>query len=292
MSSTHSSLVAGLPVTERKLDVDGLSTAIIEGGAGRPVVLLQPEFRAVWMRVVPDLVTTHRVIAADLPGLGASVSDGRFDADRVLAWLADLIGQTCDSAPILVGKGPAGALAARYAIDHEVDRLVLVDSHGLAPFRPPLGMIVSFAGVMLRPTERRLDKSFRKYCYTDADRVRADMGESYDALAAYALDLFRTPSFRTAMRRLGSWMSAPIPPEALDRITVPTALIWGRHDVGMPLRVAEAASARFGWPLHVIEDARDDPGLEQPEAFLAAFRAFAGVPGLRGTPDFNSPTGV
>jgi hypothetical protein len=38
------------------------------------------------------------------------------------------------------------------------------------------------------------------------------------------------------------------------------------------LHVAEAASARYGWPLHVIENARDDPAIEQPEAFLKALR--------------------
>ncbi len=38
----------------------------------------------------------------------------------------------------------------------------------------------------------------------------------------------------------------------------------------LPLRTAEAASADLGWPLHVIDDCRDDPAVEQPEAFLAA----------------------
>ena len=37
--------------------------------------------------------------------------------------------------------------------------------------------------------------------------------------------------------------------------------------------MAEAASARYGWPLHVIEDAADDPAVEQPEAFLDALEA-------------------
>ena len=59
-----------------------------------------------------------------------------------------------------------------------------------------------------------------------------------------------------------------IPPAELARIAVPTTLIWGRHDLATPLSVAEAASARYGWPLHVIEDAADDPPIEQPEAFL------------------------
>jgi pimeloyl-ACP methyl ester carboxylesterase len=58
----------------------------------------------------------------------------------------------------------------------------------------------------------------------------------------------------------------------LARIAVPTTLILGRRDLQVPLSVAETANARFGWPLHVIEDAGDDPAMEQPAAFLAALR--------------------
>jgi pimeloyl-ACP methyl ester carboxylesterase len=64
-----------------------------------------------------------------------------------------------------------------------------------------------------------------------------------------------------------------IPQDDLARIAVPTTLIWGRHNLGLRLKVAEAASARYGWPLHVIEDAGDDPAIEQPEAFLEALRS-------------------
>ena len=91
-------------------------------------------------------------------------------------------------------------------------------------------------------------------------------------MAAYALDRFRTPSVKAAMRSLGRQLASAIAPADLDRIAVPTTLIWGRHDLGVRLSVAEAASARFGWPLRVIENARDDPAIEQPEAFLEALR--------------------
>jgi pimeloyl-ACP methyl ester carboxylesterase len=65
----------------------------------------------------------------------------------------------------------------------------------------------------------------------------------------------------------------PIPAADLAQITAPTSLIWGRHDLQTPLRVAEAASARYGWPLHVIDGARDDPFFEQPVAALRALLA-------------------
>jgi pimeloyl-ACP methyl ester carboxylesterase len=64
-----------------------------------------------------------------------------------------------------------------------------------------------------------------------------------------------------------------IPAEELARITAPVALIWGRHDLATPLAVAEAASARYGWPLQVIENCADDPPIEQPEALVRAVRA-------------------
>jgi pimeloyl-ACP methyl ester carboxylesterase len=227
------------------------------------------------MRVIPDLVTTHRVIAPDLPGLGASeMADGPSDAGAVVSWLDELIEQTCAIPPVLMGKGVGGALGARFAIDHpdRLDRLVLVDTLGLDRFRPPPGMAASFIGVMLRPTERGLQRSFRNYCFVNLDVVRAQMGERYESMAAYALDRFRTSRVKTAMRRLTRQLSAAIPTEELARITVPTTLIWGRHDLAVPLAVAEAASTRHGWPLHVIDYARDDPAIAQPHAFLKALR--------------------
>ncbi len=277
-------LVSALPVTERRLQLAGVSTAVLQGGDGPPMVLLAGEFAAVWMRLIPDLVATHRVIAPDLPGLGASeVPDGPLDADAALAWLDALIDRTCASPPVLVGKGAAGALAARFTIDHNdrVGRLVLVDAYGLDRFRPPPGLALSYIGVLLRPTERRLDRSFRNYCFVDLDGVRGAMGERYEWMAAYALDRFRTPSVKAAMRSLFRVLASPIPSEDLDRIAVPTTLIWGRHDVAMRLKVAEAASIRYGWPLHVIENARDDPAIEQPAAFLGALRTALGNGGGR-----------
>jgi pimeloyl-ACP methyl ester carboxylesterase len=68
----------------------------------------------------------------------------------------------------------------------------------------------------------------------------------------------------------------PISPSSLAGITVPTALIWGRHNLAIPLAVAEAARERYGWPLHIIEDSADDPPVEQPHLFLKALDRLLG----------------
>jgi hypothetical protein len=50
------------------------------------------------------------------------------------------------------------------------------------------------------------------------------------------------------------------------------------HDLATDLQIAEAASARYGGPLCVIENVGDDPALEQPEAFLKALPIALGSP--------------
>jgi pimeloyl-ACP methyl ester carboxylesterase len=44
----------------------------------------------------------------------------------------------------------------------------------------------------------------------------------------------------------------------------------------MPLRTAQQASARYGWPLHVVEDAGHLTMAERPDAFLEALPAAPG----------------
>ena len=274
-------LLTGMPLTERRLELAGVSTAVLEGGSGTPVVLLHGagEFAAVWMRVFPDLVRTHRVVVPDLPGHGASVVPGDPpDADRVAAWLGELIERTCPLPPALVGHGLGGAVAARFAADQgdRVAGLVLVDSYGLGRFRPTARFALAMLGVIVRPTERTQERLLRQ-CVADLDGLREQLGEWGAQLEAYALDGSRSPgqkaALRTLMPRLGLSVIAPA---ELARIAVPTTLIWGRHDRQVRLGVAQAASARHGWPLHVIEDAGDDPAVEQPDAFLRRLHAALG----------------
>ena len=273
-------LLAGAPVTERRLDLAGVSTAVLEGGDGPPVVLLhgQGGWSGMWLPVIADLVTTHRVVAPDLPGLGASeVPDGPPDAARVLAWLGELIQRTCPSPPALVGASLGASIAARFAIAHpdRLTRLVLIGAGSLARFRPAPGVALALIRFIARPGERTQDGLLRQVT-VDPSRVRALLGERWEASQAYNLDRARTPTVRAANRRLLRELGTKtIPPHELARIAVPTSLIWGRHDRVMRLRIAEAASVRYGWPLHVIEDAGHF-SLEQPEACRAALRAALG----------------
>jgi pimeloyl-ACP methyl ester carboxylesterase len=103
------------------------------------------------------------------------------------------------------------------------------------------------------------------------------MGERWEPFEAYNLERARTPSVQAALATLMEQLGIPaIPPADLARIAVPATLIWGRHDLATPLSVAEEASARYSWPLHIIENCNDDPPVEQPEALLRALRTALG----------------
>jgi pimeloyl-ACP methyl ester carboxylesterase len=278
-------VLAGATVTERRVELAGVSTALLESGEGPPVVLLhgQGGWSGMWLPVIGDLRTTHRVIAPDLPGLGGSeLPDGPPDAARVLAWLDALVRHTCPAPPALVGASLGASIAARFAIAHpdRVSRLVLADAGSLGRFRPAPGVMLALVRFLARPSERT-QEGFLRQVAVDPGRVRAMMGERWEASQAYNLDRARTPSVRAANRRmLRELGTKAIPSGELARIAVPTTLIWGRQDRVMRLRIAEAASARYGWPLHVIEDAGHFAA-EQPEAFRRALRAALATPAGR-----------
>lgn len=273
----HQRLVAAAPLRQRTLELAGVSTAVYEGGQGPPMVLLhgQGEFWAVWLKVLDDLAADHRLVVVDLPGHGDSLTfEGRLDADRLVRWVDELVAATCDTPPVLVGHLLGGAIAARYAVEHgdRLAHLVLVDSFGLNWFRPSPRFAIPMVRFMARPTPASRDRLFDK-CFTDFDQVGEGFGDLWDDLRDYALDRAQTDENDAALKAMMPRVGVPpVPRRDRDRIDVPVTLIHGRDDLQVPLRAAERASRHHGWPLHVIEDCRDDPAAERPEAFVATVR--------------------
>jgi pimeloyl-ACP methyl ester carboxylesterase len=277
---TRDALRAELPVTDRRLVAAGITTAVLEGGDGPPVVLLHGPGESAfhWMRVIPSLCAAHRVVAPDLPGHGASGAAPDGGPASTVDWLDELVDQSCDSPPVVVGATLGGAVAARFAAAHpgRLDALVLVDTLGLTAFAPDPRFGQALNGFLARP-DRTTQEELWRVCAYDVDRIRDALGATWESAVGYHLGRIATPA---GMAGLGSLMQEfalqAIPPNELERIEAPTTLVWGRHDLATELAVAEGASARYGWPLHVIERCADAPALEQPEALLETLRTSIG----------------
>jgi pimeloyl-ACP methyl ester carboxylesterase len=275
-ADTRGSLLRDTPIIERRIDAAALSTAVLECGEGAPVVLLHGpgEFALGWTDLIVALSDSQHVVAPDLPGHGESETTDPLDAERVIAWLDELIAATCATPPVVVGRVLGGALAARHAAANgeRISGLVLVDAMGLSPFEPAPPFGEALHRFLADPTEHSHDQ-LMQYCSFDFDAVRSRLGDRWTAISRYAVDRIRTPATQAAVMSMMEHVGSAIPEAVLSSIAVPTTLVWGRHDMATPLRVAEDASRAFGWPLHVIEDAADDPAMDQPEAFLTALQA-------------------
>jgi 2-hydroxymuconate-semialdehyde hydrolase len=260
-------------VSQRRVDAGGASTALLEGGAASPPLLLLHggiECGGVyWAPVIPRLIENHRLVVPDTPGLGESEPLARLDDETIARWLRELIRLTCEVGPTLVVHSLFGTLAARFAAAYgdSLSRLIVYAAPGVGPYRMPVGLRIVAMRFALRPNERSGER-FERFALLDRERTRRRDPAWFDAFSAYTLSRARVPHVRRTMGRLIKLGTQRIPDAELQRIRIPAALLWGRHDRMTPLPLAEAASTRLGWPLHVVDDAAHVPHIEQPDGFL------------------------
>lgn len=244
-------------------------------GAGEPLVLVHgfPTSGHLWNEVVPLLPPGHRVVVVDLLGYGRSdrPAGARLDvdahADRVLA-LLDLLG--IGEAAVIghgLGGGVAQSLAVRFPA--RVSRLGLVSSVGFDAW-PSRGF----------RTWKRLSALFAvlppswlvSMLRTSLQRGYANADQGLHSLEFYAR-VFAGPDGRAAflrhLRALDPAQTAALAPQ-LARIAVPTAIVWGRDDPFVPLRVGERLRAAIpGATLDVIPSARHYLPEDTPAALSA-----------------------
>jgi 2-hydroxymuconate-semialdehyde hydrolase len=278
MASARERLLAGVPVAERRIRLAGVSTSLLEAGDGPPLVLLHGGIEtggAYWTPVVERLAERHRLVIPDIPGLGESKPLADMSVDAFAAWFQELLEATCDDRPTLIAHSLGAALSARYAarIAGSLRRFVIYAAPAIGPYRIPLGLLFRVAMFDLRPSAKSAERLDR-FGFFDLDAARRrGHREWIEAWSTYARERARVPHVKRTMRWLIKTCTKEVPEAELRRIGVPTDLIWGSHDRFVRLAHGERASARLGWPLHVIDETGHVPHIERPEAFLNALPA-------------------
>jgi 2-hydroxymuconate-semialdehyde hydrolase len=271
--SQRQRLIAGLRLTERRLELSGVSTAVLEAGDGPPLVLIHGGIEcggAYWAPVVAELAGRYRIVVPDLPGLGESEPAARRVELAFPEWFSELLHRTCADEPSVVAHSLGGGLVARFAAEHGgLRRLVLYGSPAIWRYRMPLGLVAAALRFDLRPTLRNHER-FERWAFLDVERTRLQDPDWFQAFAAYCVTCATRPHVKQTMRRLVRTQTERVPEIVLRRIGVHTTLVWGRRDRMVPLDLAEEASSTLEWPLHVVEDAGHVPHLERPATFVRA----------------------
>jgi abhydrolase domain-containing protein 6 len=273
---------AGL--VQRRVSAGGMSWPFLEGGnpAGRPLVLVHGfgGDKDNWLFYAPHLGKDYRLILPDLPGFGEG--ERSFDHDHSFAAQALRLRDFLDALQIdrcmLGGNSMGGAIALRFALDHpeRVICLTLLNNAGvlgseqselqqqiLRGERPLVARVpADFDRLLAFATHRPrfIPRRFKRLLFDDMKRHEKLLDKIFDQVSADALQ-------RPLNHRLGE-------------VSVPTQIIWGRHDrlVDVSCAVVQHLSIPRS-ELVILEDAGHVPMVEKPGetarhhlAFLARHR--------------------
>jgi len=245
---------------------DGLfKIRVLTAGDGDPLVFLHGGGGLFWDPFLDQLAASHRVIAPEHPGAGASQGlehvEDLWDLVLYYAELLDVLGLPSTT---LVGHSFGGMVAAEIAATNpeRVQRLVLIAPVGLWRDDHP---VPDISGV---PPDKLPELLLADPTGPIAAMLPAPDATDPEALFTAAMTMASILQF--------IW---PLPDKGLSkrlyRVRAPTLLVWGAQDALMaPAYGDDFAAAIAGSRLEIVEGAGHLPQLEQTERVVAAVSAF------------------
>jgi pimeloyl-ACP methyl ester carboxylesterase len=270
------------PAMTRRLEVDGRSVGVIDSGGDGPPLLFIHGLGGIWQNWllnIPAFMGTHRCVAVDLPGFGLSEKPDDCSIPGFARTVDDVCTQLGLDEPVVVGNSMGGFVGAELAVRYptRVSKLVLVAAAGLSTeylAREPLlagarAFMVLTAraglrgnGVVTRPRLRRV-----------ALQAVVRYPEKLSLpLATELVGGANAPGFINSFEALMTYSFR----DKLERIEVPTLVVWGRNDMLVPVADAEGYAHLIGANAHsvIFEDTGHLPMLERPSLFNELLRSF------------------
>jgi len=256
---------------ERVFDVGGVGVVTLEGGSGRPLLMLHDELGFPgWMRWNAALADGHRFIVPLQPGFGRTARVEWFTSVRdVAAFYARMLRENGLTGIDVVGFSMGGWIAAEMAAADPglFARMVLVAPLGV---RPAKGEILDFLGMTMRRhvmatvSNQRAEEVARMY----GGGISPEQFELFEAARAESSRLAWEPFMhdRSLVHRLGAVQG------------VETLVVWGERDHVVPRGCAEAyAGAIPGARLETVPGAGHRPEIEDSDRFLALVSKLLGA---------------
>jgi pimeloyl-ACP methyl ester carboxylesterase len=226
----------------KQIEVGGAGVNYCEmGERGEPIVFVHGLAGSWqnWLENIPHFARSHRVVALDLPGFGASpMPPWEISIPNYGRLLNDFCGALNLHESALVGNSMGGFIAAEVAIAEPdwVDRLVLVSAAGISharmrrePAEVMARMAAAATPLVLRLRERgmrrwRLRYGMFRNVFHSPHRLRRELlwEVFHHALGAEGF-------IPAATTLIGYDIH-----ERLERVRVPTLIVWGRNDRVIP----------------------------------------------------------
>src|SRR5215207_4387633 len=271
------------PSLQRPLELLGRRVNVLDtGGTGPPLLFLHgwSSNWQIFLLNIAEFMTTHRCLALDLPGFGAS----DMPAEPIsIQGYAKTVDAMCDALGVesvsVVGNSMGGFIGAELALtfDTRVDRLVLVSAAGLSTEHVARKPSLTLARVLSAAFPRAL--RFESAVVRRPRLRRAAMQwvirypEKLSVPLAYELVLSSgKPGFVPALKALLEYSYR----DRLAAIEIPVLIVWGRNDLLVPVGDAERYRRLIGdnARVEIFEDTGHAPMLERPSRFNALLRAF------------------
>jgi 2-hydroxymuconate-semialdehyde hydrolase len=262
----------------------GHQIAFTRAGRGPAVVLIHgiPTSSYLWRGVVPPIVAAGlEVITLDLLGYGAS--DKPVEADLGIKAQSGVLVEALRAlnwpGGTLVGHDIGGGVAQLIAVDHPevATHLVLVDSivydsfpePGIARLKDP-----AWDGILGAPDfdlKKGLMKAFKRGM-VHAGRITPEMIDAYERPFHRAEG--RLAYLRAARALRTEELSSRM--DAVEKLELPTLVVWGAEDVFQPLKSGEhLAQTMLNGRFEVIQQAGHFLPEDAPEALAHLIAAFA-----------------
>lgn len=271
------------------VEVDGHRLHYLTAGNGTPVILLHggiiDSAALSWGGVIGPLAKTHRVIALDMLGYGASDApdDVDYSTELHVDILTGVINQLSLESTDIIGLSLGGAIALGYALrsPERLENLVVVDSHGLGapPPRRRLTYVASRLPILNRLSLALLRRN-KSFVRASLRNIVHDPEAISDAVIDELFELVSQPNAGKAYRR---WRRSEITwtgyrtdfTPRLSELGVPTLFVHGAEDAVFPVEYARQAAARVPTgELRVLDDCGHWPPREVPERFTETVSAY------------------
>jgi pimeloyl-ACP methyl ester carboxylesterase len=257
-----------------------------EGNEGSNVILIHGLGASadIWMHNISALAEKHRVYALDLVGFGRSDKPKvKYSPSYMAAFINDFITALNIKDTCLIGQSLGGGVALMHCLRFpgRVQKLVLADSAGLGremPWAMRLVTVPLLGESMVMPSRSGMAFVLRYLVYDPAVITT----ELIDIHFELNFSLGAVRSVLNVLRACATIHGArpdvldPVM-KNLDKINIPTLIIWGREDRLFPVR--HACFAREKIPdsyLYIFERCGHMPNFEKPGEFNSLVLNFLG----------------